>query len=176
MMRAHNLHRSLLSASVQSEDCTSTRYWRLAVSCDEGDYVNVGGPINTNGHQIIRTYNGGLPLQNVGFHTIKPRLTLTNDSETAPPLLRGKLTITFAERPEQIEEVQAVVLIDRATQWDRLMEYVGHGTDSRVRFSLPGDQQSHWGFVTNVQRQDLKADSGGFQESAQLTIQLWDEA
>jgi hypothetical protein len=170
MMRSQALHKYVRYFSFFTEQCTSARTWQLAVSADGDSYVNVGAPVTTNGHQIVRPVTGGAPVHDMDFHTLKPRLTQVNDSATAPPQIRGKLSLIYDERPDVLEEVDAFVRVNAGT-WDRLVTLAGHEQHAPVAISLPGDRGTHYGFVTNVgPRQDHQGDAI---EVVQVTLQLW---
>lgn len=171
MMRAQHLRKNVRYAMIQTENCSATKSWQLAVSCDGGAYVNVGSAVTSNGRQILRPVSGSTPLTTVDFNTLKPRLTQVNDSTTTPPQIRGKLVIVYDERPDMIEEVTVVLSTEQISR-TRLDELVNSTKDSPVQISLPGDRTTYYGFVTSVSsNKDIKGDSVG---SVQLGLSLWD--
>ena len=171
MTRGQNLHKYLRSASLQTEDCSSTKTWRLAVSCDGDSYQNVGALISTDGHHILKPTTGSAPMATVDFHTLKPRLTATNDSATTPPKVRGHLTVTYDERPEMVTEIRAALLV-KPGDVAALEEAIGHEQHSPQRISLPGDAGTYYGFVTAVGPvADLRGDGI---ETVQVSVLLWD--
>lgn len=171
MTRTQSLHKYLRHVSLQTENCTDTNTWRLAVSCDGDDYVNVAPAITVDGHHFLRPTAGDAPLATVDFHTIKPRLTQVASSTTAPPQIRGNLTMVWDERPDMVVEVRSYLRL-RPGQLNALEQLVGHGSDVPVEVSLPGDRSRHHGFVTSVgPATDVEGD--GIQ-AVQVSIVLWD--
>ena len=169
--RAQSLHKFLRYAMFFTEDCDATKTWQLAVSCDGYSYVNVGNPVSTNGHQVVRPVTGGKPLPTATFHTIKPKLTQVNDSTTTPPLIRGHLTMVYDERPDMIEEVQAFIYLESDQAWGNLKKLVGHETEVPGGVSLPGDRTAQYGFLTELgPMQDVNKDGVLM---AQVSIQMW---
>ena len=171
MTRAQSLHKYLRHVSLQTENCTSIDYWQLAVSCDGDAYVNVGNSIIDNGHHIVRPSTGGGPKDSVSFHTIKPRLTQVSTNAITPPQVRGKITLSYDERPDMISEVKASLLL-RTGDMGFLETAVGHDTEFPMEVSLPGDREKRYGFVTSVGPiTDLK---GNTIQAAQISLVLWD--
>jgi hypothetical protein len=171
MTRAQSMHKYVRHFSLQSEQCSNTKTWRLAVAVDGAAYVNVDAAVTTNGHHILRPVSGGAPHPTVDFHTIKPRLTQVNDSTTLPPQIRGNLTLTYDERPDMVVEVRAAILT-RAGDMSELEEYLGHGTDTPQAISLPRDNKTYYGFVTGVG--PLTDVAGDGVQAVQVNIVIWD--
>ena len=181
LMRTNALHCNLRWGAFLTENCTGSNTWQLAVSVDEGSYVNVGSAVTGNGHQVVRPVSGGVPLTTVNFHTLKPRLTQVAASSSSPPQIRGDLTLTYDERPDMVEEsIWPIVLGQGAlvaeTEFDALVALLdpeGNG-QSPIVVRLPVDTGNTYGFVTSVDRMhDLQAEGV---LGVAVTIVRWDTA
>ena len=136
-----------------SENCNSTNTWQLALSSDEGDYVDIGSAVTTNGSRTVRPVSSSVPLATVSFATLKPRLTQVASSEVNPPQLRGDLTIAYDERPEFVREVD--VLIE------------GNGSDLATLQALVGDDQKRPVPIRLPSQTDVNTDLYGYVSAAQ---------
>ena len=172
MMRLNGLRANLRQAAFFTEDCTPLNTWQLAVSCDGGAYVNVGSPVYTDGHQIVRPTSGPLPRDDVAFHYIKPRLTQVAASSSAPPSIRGKLTLFWDERPETITEVKVYVYMRDEQMLDELFSLADRETTTPIEISLPGRTEALYGMVGDV-KQAVDVGKDGRQAVA-LAVQIWD--
>lgn len=172
MMRLNGLHANLRHAMFLTENCDANNTWQLAVSVDGGSYINVGSAVTTNGHQTVRPVSAGAPLSTVSFHTIKPRLTQVAASSSAPPQIRGRLTLVYDERPELITEIKVYVYVRDDSELDTLFDLAGHGQNSPIEVSLPDRSDTYYGFVASAeQATDIKVDT---QQAVALTVHLWD--
>ena len=174
MMRLNGVHANLRSASFFTENCTPLNTWQLAVSCDGAAYRDVGSAVYTNGHQIVRPVSGSPPgpREDVDFHFIKPRLTQVAGSATAPPQIRGKLTLYWDERPDTITEIAVYVYLRDERMWDEIVALTEHERSTPIEVSLPGRRETFYGMVSDV-RQAVDV-SGDAQQAVALSIQLWD--
>ena len=171
MMRLNGMHANLRHATFFTENLTPLNTWQLAVSCDGAAYRDVGGAVYTNGHQVVRPTSGSMPRDDVDFHYIKPRLTQVAGSSTAPPQIRGKLTLYWDERPDTITEVKVYVYLRDEQALDAIFALASHDRPSPIEISLPGRSELYYGFIGDVkQAVDVKADA---QQAVALSIQLW---
>ena len=176
LMTVPGLHGNLRYMSFLTENADGDNNWQAAVSVDEGSYVNVGSAVTSNGHQTVRPVSGGVPLTTVDFHTLKPRLTQAADSTTAPPQIRGELTVVYDERPDMVEEATLVIhlggLREAESEWADLTGLDDHGQGTPVKIQLTDDATARYGFVTGVSdRTDLKGDGI---ESVTVTVTAWE--
>lgn len=172
MMRLGGLRANLRQATFFTENCTPLNTWELSVSCDGGSYVDVGSPVYTNGKHVVRPTSGPLPRDDVSFHYIKPRLTQVAASSTAPPSIRGKLTLFWDERPETITEVKVYVYLRDEQMLDELFALADEENPSPIEVSLPGLSEQFYGMVGDV-KQAVDVGKDGRQAVA-LGIQIWD--
>jgi hypothetical protein len=177
MMRQNMLHKYTRYWSFITENCDPGKTWQLACSSDEGAFVDVGDPISTNGHHFVRPVDGnGVPLAEgagVDFHTLKPRLASTNTSDTAPPQIRGPLTLVYDERPDTVLDVRVRVALTtktRATMIDALEELANHDAIAPIKISLPDELTPRYGFVTAVQLEEIGGDGA---QAARVDMTLW---
>lgn len=178
MMRSPNTHKYLRLATFVTENCDDSNTWQLAVSADGGSYVNVGSAVSSNGHQTVRPVSGGAPLSTVAFHNVKPRLTQTAASSTAPPQIRGPLEVIYDERPDMVEEVFVTVLLGQRgnrtaeQDYDALESLADHSQGTPVTVRLPGESAVRYGFVVGL---DNARDITGDQVRAvDLRLVVWE--
>ena len=173
---AGNLHRTLRSATLVSENCTAANTWQLAVSLDEGAYANVGSAVIANGHQVIRPVTASAPSAGINFHTLKPRLTQVAANSSAPPQIRGPLTIIYDERPDTVTDIQVVVLLGQQgrqteTSADALLALADHGQSQPITIRLPGQiaNVNQYAHVSDVEIEDRTGD-GVLMATVSLTM------
>lgn len=181
LMRDQHMMKNVRLARFATENLVSSDSWQLAVSVDEGSYVNVGSSVTSDGYQVVRPVSGGVPLATVDGHAIKPRLTQVaggSGSNTSPPQIRGTLEITYDERPDRIEEFDVVLIPatrgrSNRTDIDALLAQADPDTTSSpVTFRLPDRTSDDYGFVSQVSDiQDLLGDGV---ESVTVQIQVWE--
>lgn len=177
MTRDGHLLKNVRYGKFITENCTdSANTWRLAVSLNEGAFVNVGAAVTSNGAQTVFPVDGTTPLTTVNGQTIKPRLTQVAASSSAPPQIRGTLEIGYDERPDKITEVAVVIHIGQRgraakTVYDELVVLADSATASPVTIQI-GTEAEVFGFVTDVSAfQDIKGDGN---MSCTISLQLWD--
>ncbi len=182
MMRNLHMVKNLRYARFITENCDATNTWQLAVSVDEGAYVNVGAAVTTNGLQTVFPVSGSppTPLSTVNGHTFKFRLTQVADDPANPPQVRGFLTAVYDELPDMIQEVTVIVNLGGVpkskTLFDQLEVLADDGTASPVTVRLPDDPTNTdlYGFVVGVDEvRDIKGD--GIQ-SAIVRLHIWETA
>lgn len=165
-----------------TENCDANNTWQLAVSMDEGSYVNVGSAVITDGLQSVIPTDGAsppVPLSTVSGSYLKSKLTQVAASSTAPPQLRGFLDIEYDERPETIEEHQFLIIIgggdfDKDTEWTNLKNLYDRGNanaQTPQTFTLPEDNAVAYGFVTDISER-IDIDGKGTQ-GVYVTLQEW---
>ena len=155
-----------------TENCNTSNTWRLAVSLDEGSYVDVGSGVTTNGLQTVRPTSSGSPLSSVSFSTLKPRLTQVAASNTAPPQIRGELTIAFDERPEYVREVDVLIEVSGG-ELQALQSMVGVTQTVPVPIRLPSEtavNANSYGHVVSAEWFDRTSPSDSV---AQLKLVMW---
>lgn len=177
LARNPNLHRNVRSAQFVTENCNGSNTWQLAVSVDEGSYVNIGSAVSSNGHQTLVPVSAGAPIGTVDFHQLKPRLTQVAASASAPPQIRGFLSVQYDERPRRVEQITITVRLGdqgRSIATDRaaLEGLAGHGQGQPVAVQLPGEPSTtRYGFVDDVMESDL---SGDGIVGMTISIALWE--
>ena len=178
MTRDNQMLKNVRWGKFITENCDSSNKWQLAVAVDEGSAVNIGSATTTNGTQTVRPVSAGVPLTTVNGYTIKPSLTQVAASSSAPPQIRGTLEIGYDERPEQIEEISAVIHLGQQgqvneTQYDALVALANNDTGSPDTMRINDrDITNSYGFVVGVsERQDLKGDGN---MSCTVTLHQWD--
>jgi hypothetical protein len=181
MMRGAGLHKNPRTFMVQAEDCDASNSYQLAISVDGGAYVDVGDPVEADGHTLLIPAAAGVPLTTVSGHTYKPRLTCTSASTTTPPKLRGTLDMVYDERPTTITEHTFVVELGAtrntpngaATDYDNLAILFGHSAaaESPIEFSLPGQPGKVYGMCVSVAQVTDRVGDG--LQRAQVVLQEW---
>jgi hypothetical protein len=128
-------------AKFVTENCVaSTDTWQLAVDVDDAaSYIPIGSAVTSNGMNTVRPVSGTSPLATTTFNRIKPRLTQVASSESAPPQIRGDLTMAFDLRPDQVREINVVVELDNLGQLRDLETLVSDDTLTPVALRLPTD-------------------------------------
>lgn len=169
-------------ASFQTENCTaSANTWQLAMAVDEGSYINVGSAVVSNGNQVVFPVSAGAPLATLDGYNHKPRLTQVAASSSAPPQIRGDLTILFDVRPDQVEEIALTVELGGQgkageEEFDLLAGMVDpKGTGATpIAVVLPDEVDTIYGFVHSVERnEDITGDGV---VAANITLLRWDTA
>lgn len=121
-----------------TENCDANNTWTLAVDVDDAEsYINVGSAVTSDGAQTVRPVSGGVPLTTVSFTSIKPRLTQTADSTTAPPQIRGELTLDIDLRPEYVREIDVLLELKGDGQLADLRALIGDNQKPPVKMRLP---------------------------------------
>ncbi len=180
LMGDQHVLRNLRYGQFRCENMVSGDSWQLAVSVDEAAAVNVGAAVTANGVARAIPVSGGVPLTTVNGYSFKPQLTQVaagTGSATAPPQIRGFLDLTFDERPDVIEEVTLVLLLDDAnprTQYDRLKTLADSDTGSPVKVKLPDDfpDTTVYGIVAGVD--EFKDVTGDAVEAVTVRIHQWE--
>lgn len=123
-----------------TENCDSNNTWLLSVEVDDsGSFFNISGLVSTNGLQTQRPVTGDIPNVTNTFTAIKPRLIQAANSSTAPPQIRGQLTLAFDLRPEQVREIEVVVDKLREEDLANLRTLVSDDTLLPQELRLPTD-------------------------------------
>lgn len=183
MMRTAGKLINVRSAKLLTENCVaSTDTWQVAVSLDEGSYIDVGSAITANGLQVVRPTSAGVPLTTVNGSYLKPRLTQVASSESAPPQVRGFLDIEYDERPQTIEDHQFLIVLGAGdfgsetefTNISTLFNRDNASAQSPQTFTLPGSNVVQYGFITAVSER-LDLDNHGTQ-GVQVIVQEWKTA
>lgn len=167
LQRDGAMHKALRYACFITENCDASNTWQLALSPDEGAYVNIGSAVTTNGHQHIRE-----TTPTFDFHAVKPRLTQVAASSSAPPQIRGPLTMVYEERPDTVLEVRLTVLVtgntrSPATNRANLEALSEHDQADAVVVQLPGEVTNRYCFIREVTHADW-----GSPEVDAVTIEL----
>jgi hypothetical protein len=139
MMRLDGLEGNVRSASFITENCGASDSWQLALSSDEGGYIDIGAAVIANGHQNVIPVSGGVPLATVAFHNLKPRLTQVASSSSAPPQIRGKLVVFYDERSSTVTEVECAVTVETPKELSDLRALAAHAQAAPVSYSRPLD-------------------------------------
>lgn len=156
----------------------STDTWQLAVSPDEGAYVNVGSAVATDGLATVRPVTSGVPDGTSSFSTLKPKLTQVASSESAPTQIRGDLTMSYDERAEMVRGI-SVLVEARDGALDRLQALADVSQKTPVPWGNPNDTTvnpnatdgtSRYAYVTHAVMEDLKDPSD---QGIRLTILEW---
>ena len=178
--RDPHLLKILRLARVRARNMTSGSSWTLAMSFDDGSYVDIA-EVTSNGYHILHPVqdDGTAPLADISGHTIKPRWTQVaagSGASTSPPELQGTMEVEYDERPEYITEVAATVRIDAAGSKEgvigQLQDYVGSSTTGPLKVRLPGENSDRWAMVADVRnRRDLKGDAV---EGIDLILHCWE--
>ena len=180
LMGDQHVLRNLRYGQFHCENMVSGDSWQLAISVDEATAVNIGSAVTANGVARAVPVSAGVPLTTVNGYFFKPQLTQVAagaGSSTAPPQIRGFLDLTFDERPDVIEEVTLVVLLDEVnprTQYNRLKTLAEPDTASPVTVKLPDDfgDTTVYGIVAGVDEfKDVKGDAV---EAVTVKIHQWE--
>lgn len=157
-----------------TENCNGTNTWQVAVSNDEGSYTNHGSAVTTNGRQVVRPVSGGAPISSLAFNTLKPRLTQVAASSSAPPQIRGDLTLTYDARPERIIDATAVIMLG---QYRSLTQDLANldglddaGTTQPVTVVLPDEITARYAHIEEIAIEDHAAET----RRATVRIAAWD--
>ena len=163
----------------QTENCGASDTWQLAVDVDDASsFIDVGSAITTNGMQTVRPVSGGAPLGTVSFNSIKPRLTQVASSESAPPQIRGELTLAFDLRPDQVRDVTVMVEWNSASDYANLQALAGEDTLTPVAVRLPSDQErevntDRYCYIRKVTMQDRESADD---RVMRIELTMWDTA
>lgn len=166
-----NLLKTLRIVRIQTRGLESGSSWQIAMGFDTNPTAptsatyTVIGTVATNGFKTSDPVISGIPITSISGRTIKPRVTQVAggaSASTTPPELRGTLEIEYDERPEQIEQIEVVVMLDTRDvsdnyRWDVLRQLVGSSTDGPFKIQLPDDLPP-----------GVKSGSGGGQKYAML--------
>lgn len=158
MMRRQHTAKNVRWGRFFTEQVTSGDSWTLAVSMEDGGTYTDVGTATANGSQKVAPAT--LTSAPTG-HTIKPRLTQVAggaDSASSPPQLRGVLEIGYDERPEMVTELSVVIAPLTAVEYALLVSYAdGSASAGRqpVQVGLPGSSVEHFGYVMEVEEQDV---------------------
>lgn len=180
LMRDPQKLKNLRQGRFTLENMNAGNTWQLAVSVDEGAYVNVGSAETANGSRRVLPVSGSTPLTTVNGRTLKPRLVQVagaGSAGTTPPQVRGMLELLYDERPDIITEVQVIVVLgqqqrSRVTDLNALITRAGSGTASPNTIRLPDETTDRYGFVTHIEQvRDLRTADV---QAVQLTIQVWE--
>ena len=129
---------NLRYAKFQTENCSPSNTWQLAVDVDDaGSYINIGSAVTTNGMQTVRPVSAGAPLGTVSFNSVKPRLTQVSANSTTPPQIRGALTMSFDLRPDMVQEIDVLLEMNSASDLTNLQALIGVGQLNPVTLRLP---------------------------------------
>lgn len=94
-------------AKFRTENCDASNTWALSVDLDDsGSFAAAGSAVEANGLQTIRP---AAHTTLAAFSSIKPKLTQVAASESAPPQIRGELSITMELRPDMVRELTITV-------------------------------------------------------------------
>ena len=182
MMRNPNLHKNARYFTYLAENVDSSNKFQIAISVDDGSYVNIGGEITSTGHDKRYPATGGVPLTTVNGHFYKPKITCTSASTTVAPTLRGTLDMIYDERPAMITQHTFIVELgatqkgyDAAnadyTALTNLLAEHGAGAASPFAFQIPGETNTVYGLMVDVSDvTDMKPDAI---QRAQVTVQEW---
>lgn len=165
MMRTAGMLANIRAARFYTENCDSAATWQLAISVNEGSYVNIGDAVTTNGLQTVRPTSSNVPLSTVHGSYFKPRLTQVNDDTQNPSQIRGFLDVTYDERPETVTQHEIMVVLGQGdfpseeTEWSALNNLLERSqAAARTPFAavLPGEVDTTYGFITKLsERMDL---------------------
>jgi hypothetical protein len=197
--RDTNLLKVLRLARFRTRNLTSGSSWQLAMAFDpnpvaplSASYVNIGAAVTSNGAQTITPISASVPTASISGRTLKPRLTQVaggSGASTSPPEIDGVLEIEYDERPEQIEEITAVVNMTATGYsnnriYDLLQSLVGQQTNTPVQIQLPDDlvpavsTSSGGGYkyamIASVTRRDDIKDPSI--EGIEVRFQVWPQA
>ena len=180
LVRGPNRRKAIRQYHVRVKDVTSINTWTLAVQFDgSGSYSNVGSVINSgsDGIRTVKAVSGGVP-QNLSGFEIKPRFTQSATNAASPPTLEGFLDIEVDERPDNVEEVDATVILqgrDYALLNRYAIEASGEETLYRDPVKITFDDIDTFGFVMAVDDvQDVAGGDGAQRATAHII--LWDTA
>lgn len=182
MMRTAGKLANIRAARFFTENCDSGNTWQLAISVDQGSYVDLAIATQSNGLQTVRPVSGTAPLTTVRGSTFKPRLTQVADDDANPPQIRGFVDVTYDERPETVEEHTLMVVLGGGdfspeTEDQALADLLERGNvaaQTPIAMKLPGESEIIYGFVVDISgRMDL--DAHGTQAVA-VTVLGWDVA
>lgn len=166
----------------KTENMVSGDSWTMAVSVDDGSYVNVGSAVTADGYQTLRPVSAGSPQTNVSGRHFKPRLTQVaggSGSDTAPPLIRGTVEMEYDERPEEVEVV--TLFVDFSGQGRRaqvqlaeLTALSGSSTNGPIPARIPDTTTAERVMVAGVRAiSDIK---GPDVTGAEVTLHVWKTA
>ena len=179
--RDPHLLKILRLARIRAKNMTSGSSWTLAMSFDNGDYLDIG-EATSNGYHTIRPLQQGAdaPLGGISGRTIKPRWTQVaagSGASTSPPELAGTMEVEYDERPEYITEVAVTVKLsgDERSKLGtiaKLEDYIALTTDGPLRVRLPDQHGDQWAMLANVtNRRDIKPEGV---EGVDLIFHLWE--
>jgi hypothetical protein len=175
MTRNSNMHKNIRYFVAVSEDVDASNTFQIAVSIDNGAYVDIGSPISSGNHKFVRPSSGGVPLTTVNGHTIKPRITCVSDDDADPPKLHGYLEMVYDERPDTIVEHGLYVRLANPEQdFERLRDLFNNHSTAAYPFSWvePGDTTVKYGFIVDIQKAEDIAGDGV--EAAMIRLQEWE--
>ena len=175
MTRHPNLLKSIRSATFTTENMETGDSWQLAVSCDGGAWQDIGNAVTRNGFHRIHP----VPSVDVAGHRIKVRLIQVAGgaaSQTSPPRIRGKLTLTYDERPALVFASQLALQLGadgRSVEKDRntLQDLAKPETRRPVMIIMPGSTEEQYGVLRGLNLADYAGDA---LRSAGITIHLWE--
>ncbi len=175
LMLTQGLIANVRWAKFFTENCNTTNTWQLALAANEGEYIDVGSAVTTNGLQTVRPTGSepNAPLTNVSFTTLKPRLTQIASSNALPPQIRGDLVIAFDERPEHVREVDVLIELTQEGELAVLQGLVGtaHPTPVAVRLPQSSDVNiDRWAFVRAA---DVYDRAGPDDDVALVKLVVW---
>jgi len=174
--RDPTMRKNLRYAKFITENGSAARTIQLAVSVDGASYVNVGSATTTSGIQTVRPTSGGAPLSTVNGFTLKPRMTLVNNSTTTPTQVRGYLDLVYDERPDMVEEISAMILLgaerSRETEIAALHALADQEQGAPVAVILPNSTTTAYGMIVAIgEEQDIGT---GEQMGVPVTIHIWE--
>ena len=175
MTRNSNMHKTIRYFVVITEDVDEDNTFQIAVSIDNGAYINVGSPIDSGTHRYARPSSDGVPLTTTNGHTIKPSITCESASETSPPKMRGYMEMVYDERPDTIIDHAFYLRLERPEQdFERLRNLYknhGQGASSPFAFVEPESNETKYGLIVDVQRaEDIEGDGV---EGVMVRLQEW---
>ena len=181
--RDPHLLKILRLARVRAKNMTSGSSWTLAMSFDNGSYLDVG-QVTSNGFHALRPVQDPAvaPLDGISGHAIKPRWTQVaagSGASTSPPELSGPMEVEYDERPKYITEVGVSIQLTGSDQSKQgtiaaLEDYMALTTTGPLKVRLPDERTDQWAMVANVtNRRDIKGDGV---EAIDVILHLWELA
>lgn len=172
LQREPNVRKTFREAGFRAVNCDPTNTINIAVSFDDGDYVNVG-TARTNGLHVLRPMAGARPSAGISGLTMKPQVTITNSSETTPPQLRGYLDVSYDLLPTHVEQVAVPVRLTGklVARLERFLDPLDLGAEP-ILINIPGDPATpRYGRI--VALHDIVDDKGDGVLRGVLDIDLW---
>ena len=179
LMRDPDMLKTVRYAGVQLTNVNSANYWTLALQMDDdGSYSQIGSSLTETGFQYVRPATDGVPDSNVSGRFIKPRIGVVCADPDNPPIMRGKLTLVYDERPDHSEVHKVMLLLgqlDRPAddELSELRSFLDPGdTPNPIPVILPGETVTKYMLPAKVETvTDAKGDAV---QVAELTFHIWD--